>query len=82
MPTTDEAKPKIASGSLTKKKKNICFGLQKEEQCCLFWKKKENVADSLFAPKTHLFVYFQKQNGKPCQYILLPKTVNHDFSCP
>ena len=80
MLTTDEAKSKIASACLSKKKKNISFNLKKKEQSSLFWKKKANIGDTPFPAKTHLFVYFQKQNGKPCQYIPRPKTVNHDFS--
>ena len=78
---TDEAKCKIASGSLTKKKKNICLGWKKKGTMLFVLEEKRKCCWLTVCSK-NTFVCFQKQNGKPCQYILLPKTVNHDFSCP
>ena len=70
---------KLLLHAYQRKKKTFALGLKKKEQFCLFWKRKENVADSPFAPKTRLFVCFQNKPGKPGKHIHLPRTVNKHF---
>ena len=60
VPTTDEAKPKIASGSLTKKKKNICFGLTKKGTLFFVLEEKSKCCWVLICSKNTFVCLFSK----------------------
>ena len=61
---TDEAKCKIASACLPKKKKKISYRLKKKGTMFFVLEKKANITDTPFAAKTRLFVCFQNKTGK------------------